>query len=149
MSRYLPSRPDIAVAAIVTYQDKVLHGLSKIPEEEIPLLFSGGRLLPSESSPDAILWKENDELGVKISTPKFVVISNNLFSPKRHSVALYFEVECKNPPTLTRNNFNKCQLWQWFDWKKLSSNLFYPLELLSNTDYNPYILNKVKPYFAF
>ena len=127
-----------AVAAVVTYRQRVLFGKRRTKSTGFEWQLPGGWIKCGETPVDAVAREVLEETGLSLETPRFVAVTNNLFSPQRHSVTLYFEAECVAAESLRVLESDKCIDWQWLDWSEVNEGLFYPLELLKNTNYRPF-----------
>ena len=83
-----------------------------------------------------------EETGLEMINPRFVAITNNIFSNQNHSIYLYFEAECANSDELKNLEAKNCQNWAWKDWNEVSKNWYLPLKLLKESDYRPFLADK-------
>jgi len=98
----------------------------------------GGWIRLGETPDQAVLRQlEGFALG-EYETPRFVTYSNNLFEQGLHSVTLYFEVVCHQPPDDQALQANRrCRDWRWCRWSALPEPLFLPLANLRSSGYLP------------
>ena len=135
-------RPHVGVAVIVTSGQRVLFGRRIIEAGKFSWQLPGGWLENGETPEQAAKREVYEETGLELVDPRFVAITNNIFSDKNHSISLYFEAECVNSDALGIIESKKCQNWLWKDWGEVSNYLYLPLKLLRGTDYRPFLTDK-------
>ena len=143
------NRVESAVAVVVTSNQKVLTGKRVSSNGEFEWQLPGGWMEIGESPIQAARREVFEEAGLQLLDPEFVGITNNIFSPKRHSISLYFEAECVDENALIVAQGDKCISWVWEDWAGINENLFLPLRLLKQTDYRPFFRDKRKTHVLF
>jgi len=130
-------RPKVGVGVIIVNNDKVLLGKRKNAHGNGTWAFPGGHLEFGETWEACALRETEEEVGVKISNPLFVVATNDIFTGEdegKHYVTIYLraeylggEPEIKEP--------EKWETWEWFDWDALPKPLFLPIEHLLASGY--------------
>ncbi len=79
-----------------------------------------------------------EETGLILNNLKRSVFTNDIFETEnKHYITIYVladiesgELEIKEP--------NKCEKWEWFEWDKLPSPLFVPIQNLLKEGFNPF-----------
>ena len=143
------NRVACGVAVVVTHQNKVLFGQRKSGQSGYEWQLPGGWIEAGESPEQAARREVYEETGLQLKELRFVGITSNVFSAHKHTISLYFEAECADArPLLSREN-SKCYGWQWRDWADLTENLFLALQLLKQTDYQPFANGQPKTYISF
>jgi len=136
------------VAVVVTHRRLVLFGKRRSDASGYEWQLPGGWIEAGESLQQAALREVLEETGLRLRPPRFIGITSNVFSKRKHSISLYFEAECCNAGSLTVREGDKCVAWQWRDWTETTDNLYLPLRLLKQTDYQPFLQDKHRTYVA-
>ena len=126
------------MATIVTWRRRVLFGKRAAGSEGYEWQLPGGWIEPGESPAQAAAREVLEETGLTIEDPRFVAISSNVFSPREHSITLYFEARCADAASLGKAVREHGPEWQWRDWAQVDEGLFLPLKLLKNSEYRPF-----------
>ncbi len=134
--------PRIAVAVIVTHNRRVLFGKRRVADSDFEWQLPGGWMNIVESPMQAAVREVREETGLTLGILEFVALTNNIFSPKNHSISLCFEAECVEPEKLMIKEPEKCLGWQWCEWHEVEDKLFLPLANLMKSDYRPFIGDK-------
>lgn len=125
------NRPKVGMAVIVIKDKKVLLGKRKnVGIGKGTWGFPGGHLEENESFEGAVKREVLEETGMKIKNLRFVTATNDIFTKeKKHYVTLFLLAEhvSGSPKVLEPE---KCEKWNWFEWKKLPSPLFLPVKNL-------------------
>ncbi len=133
-----------AVAVVVTCRERVLFGRRKLAPGEFEWQLPGGWIETGESPPQAARREVSEETGLELCELDFVGVTNNVFSSGKHSISLYFEAECANSGSLYAGERDKCDGWEWRDWNDVGENLYLPLQLLKQTEYQPLFMGKIR-----
>ena len=141
--------PRVAVAVIVTHNQKVLFGKRRIPGDDFVWQLPGGWIDMGESPLQAALREVEEETGLELGAIEFVAVTNNVFSPENHSISLCFEAKCANPEQLALKEPDKCLGWHWHKWQDVEEKLFLPLANLKKSNYRPFINVKSVGSFSF
>lgn len=137
--------PRTGVAVIVTHKRKVLFGERIIKPGQYAWQLPGGWIRMGESAERCAKREVKEETGLELKSTRFVAFTDNIFSDQDHSVSLYFEAECLNPKTVSIGEPDKCKQWAWMDWQDVPDNLYLPLKLLKDSDYQPFLSEKFLP----
>jgi len=130
--------PRTGVAVIVTYERKVLFGKRILNLVEFAWQLPGGWIEIGESPEQTARREVREETGLELGDMRFVRFTNNVFSVRNHSISLYFEAECLNPGLIKTTEPGKCEEWVWMNWQNVQDNLYLPLRLLKESDYQPF-----------
>ncbi len=134
--------PRSGVAVIVTHERKVLFGKRIINSGEFTWQLPGGWIETGESPEQTARREVKEEVGLELGRIRFVTFTNNVFSTQSHSISLYFEAACLNPERIKTGEPDKCEEWVWMIWQDVSDNLYLPLQLLKDSDYQPFLPEK-------
>jgi len=136
------------VAVIVTHRQQVLFGKRKSAAGGFAWQLPGGWIDPGESAQQAARREVSEETGLQLQEIQFVGVTNNVFSPQNHSLSLYFEAECADVESLQVAEGDKCDAWEWKYWAEITENLYLPLRLFKQTDYQPFLLPQHRSYVS-
>jgi len=136
------------VAVIVTHRQQVLFGKRKSVVDGFAWQLPGGWIDPGESAQQAARREVSEETGLQLRELQFVGVTSNVFSPQNHSLSLYFEAECADVESLRVKEGDKCEAWEWKYWAEIKENLYLPLRLFKQTDYQPFLLHQHRSYVS-
>ncbi len=136
------------VAVVVTHRQQVLFGKRKSAEDGFAWQLPGGWINPGESAQQAARREVSEETGLQLRELQFVGVTSNVFSPRKHSLSLYFEAECADVESLQVAESDKCDAWEWRCWAEVTENLYLPLRLFKQTDYRPFLLDQHRTYVS-
>ena len=134
------------VAVVVTHRQQVLFGKRKAATGGFAWQLPGGWIDPGESAQQAARREVSEETGLLLLELQFVGVTSNVFSPHNHSLSLYFEAECADVESLQVAEGDKCDAWEWRSWAEVTENLYLPLRLFKQTDYQPFLPDKHRTY---
>ena len=137
-----------AVAVVVTNRQRVLFGKRKSKSTEFEWQLPGGWIEAGEAPLEAARREVLEETGLSLLEPRYVGLSSNVFSARKHSISLYFEAECVDAETLLVVETDKCLAWEWRSWDEVDSNLFLPLQLFKQTKYRPFSSDQFQTYVS-
>ena len=131
-------KPNVGVGVIVIKGNKVLLGKRKNAHGEGSWCFPGGNLEFGEELEECAVREVLEEAGIKIRDIRFGTFTNDIFEKEgKHYVTLflisnyaYGELVVKEP--------EKCEGWDWFEWKNLPQPLFLPIQNLLKQEFNPF-----------
>ncbi len=130
-------RPKVGVGVCVVKGGKVLLGQRLNAHGEGSWCFPGGHLEFGESWENCAIREVFEETGLAIKNIRFVTCTNDIFSREdKHYITIYMQADWKvgKPQVLEPDKMIK---WQWFDWDKLPSPLFIPMQHLVETGFRP------------
>lgn len=133
----MSERPKVGVGVCIIKNGKVLLGQRFGAHGEGSWSFPGGHLEFGESWEDCAKREVYEETGLKISDPKFITCTNDVFvSENKHYVTVYMKavLEKGEPKVLEPDRMVK---WEWFDWDNLPEPHFLPLDHLLETGFRP------------
>jgi len=134
--------PRTGVAVIVTHAQKILFGKRIISPAGFAWQLPGGWIETGESPEQTAKREVKEETGLELRSTRFVAYTNNIFSSRDHSISLYFEAECSNPEMVMVCEPDKCEQWLWMNWQDMTDNLYLPLKLLRDSNYQPFLSDK-------
>ena len=83
-----------------------------------------------------------EETGLEIQKTELLTVTNNLFleQPKPlHYVTIFMRsVQADDDQVPQNMEPEKCDGWDWYDWEDLPQPLFWPLERMVNSGFNPF-----------
>ncbi len=126
------------VAVIVTWRRRVLFGRRAQPDGSSVWQLPGGWIEIGESPPDAAYREVLEETGLEIVEPVFVAVTSNVFSRGEHSISLYFEAKCRDASKLSNGEGRTGDIWDWRQWDDVGGDMFLPLRLLRQSNYQPF-----------
>ena len=130
---------------IVTHAGQVLFGRRRDAGASAAFWqLPGGWIEAGESPPAAARREVREETGLELGELRFVAVTSNVFTPRRHSLTLYFETECVAPEALVADAG-----WRWRDWDALDGELFLPLEMLRRSRYRPFLRDRSRTFVKF
>ncbi|XWS64373.1 hypothetical protein CRYUN_Cryun06bG0180600 [Craigia yunnanensis] len=102
----------------------------------------GGHLEFGESFEECGVRELKEETGLEMGKADYLTATNNLFleEPKpAHYVTIFLRAVLADPDQVPQNREpNKCDGWDWYDWDKLPQPLFWPLEKMVRSGFNPF-----------
>ena len=133
----------------MTHQEKVLLGRRMVADQEFVWQLPGGWIELGESPEQTARREVTEETGLGIDELKLVGLTNNIFPDQNHSISLYFEAQCSNPEQIDNREPDRCEQWLWMQWQELQNNLYLPLQLLKDTDYQPFLGDQCGVHISF
>lgn len=128
-------RPVVGVGVLVWRNKQLLLGKRIMQYQENCWQFPGGHLEAGETVTECALREVRQETGLEVKAPRHLGYTDKPFavSGKQYiSLLVSCEYESGELKTLEPD---KCEGWQWFDYRQLPSPLFEPIEIfLSQQD---------------
>ena len=137
------------VAVVVTWRGRVLFGRRPLMSGTTAWQLPGGWIERGESPLAAARREVLEETGLELVSPAFVAVTNNVFSRDEHSISLYFEAECRDPAQLVNGEGQAGKSWEWQQWNEIGGDLYLPLRLLRQTNYQPFSGVNFPTHFSF
>ncbi|RLJ07409.1 MAG: DNA mismatch repair protein MutT [Candidatus Aenigmatarchaeota archaeon] len=131
-------RPRIGVGVIVIKDGKVLLGKRRGSHGKGSWCFPGGHLEFNESVEECARREVREEVGIEIKNLKMGPFTNDIFKKEgKHYVTLFVISEYKSGEVRVMEP-DKCERWEWFEWKKLPKPLFLPIRNLLKQGFDPF-----------
>ncbi|XP_038875644.1 nudix hydrolase 1-like [Benincasa hispida] len=137
--------PRVAVVVYILKGNSVLLGrrLSSTGDSShSTFALPGGHLEFGEAFDECAVREVKEETGLDIEKTEFLTVTNNPFlnDPKpSHYVTIFMRAVLSDPLQLPQNlEPSKCGGWDWYDWDHLPNPLFWPLEKMVKSGFNPF-----------
>jgi 8-oxo-dGTP diphosphatase len=132
------NRPQIGIGVIIRKGNKVLLGMRQDSHGSGAWSFPGGHLEFGEQIEACAKREAQEETGSLISIVRRGPFTNDIFhEERRHYITLFVvadyvsgDIEAREP--------EKCERWEWFEWKDLPRPLFLPIQNLLKTGFDPF-----------
>lgn len=128
----------VGVGVIVRNGNKVLLGKRKNSHGDGNWSFPGGHLEFGETPEECAKREVAEETGLILNKFTRTKYTNDIFEKEnKHYITLFIisDLETGDPEL---KEPNKCEKWDWFEWSKLPSPLFLPIENLLKEDFDPF-----------
>lgn len=130
--------PGVGVSCIIIKEGMVLLGKRKGSHGANTWAFPGGHLELYEEPDHAAEREAFEETGLKVSSPRFAVFTNDIFvKDKRHYITLHFVCRYKEGEPKVMEP-EKCEEWCWFAWDELPKPLFPSIVNLQRQGFDPF-----------
>ena len=134
----MEEQPKVGVGVFVIKDNKVLLGKRKNAHGEGTWCLPGGHLEFNEELEACARREVLEETGVTIKNIRFATITNDIFKKEgKHYITVFMRSEFDSG-TVRLMEPDRCEKWEWFDWDKLPSPLFIPLQNLLKQKYSPF-----------
>ncbi|KAK6251681.1 hypothetical protein QUC31_013401 [Theobroma cacao] len=134
--------PRVGVVLFVLKGNSVLLGRRRSSIGDSTFALPGGHLEFGESFEECGARELKEETGLEMGKADFLTVTNNLFleEPKpAHYVTIFLRSVLADPNQVPQNlEPNKCHGWDWYDWDNLPQPLFWPLEKMVRSGFNPF-----------
>ncbi|XP_058091719.1 nudix hydrolase 1 isoform X3 [Magnolia sinica] len=135
--------PQVGVVAFVITGKSILLGKRRsVATANNVFAPPGGHLEFGESFEECAAREVKEETGLDIEKIEFLTVTNNVFldQPKpAHYVTVFMRSVLADPTQVPKNiEPEKCEGWDWYDWKNLPNPLFAPLEKMVRSGFNPF-----------
>ena len=133
------NRPQIGIGVIIRKGNKVLLGMRKGSHGSGAWSFPGGHLEFGEQIEACAEREAQEETGALISVVGRGPFTNDIFDEEhRHYVTLFVvadyisgDIEVREP--------EKCERWEWFEWRDLPRPIFLPIQNLLKIGFDPFL----------
>ncbi|XP_021718226.1 nudix hydrolase 1-like [Chenopodium quinoa] len=136
------AKPKVAVVVFLLNGKKVLLGRRRSAVGNSTFALPGGNLEFGENFEECAAREVKEETGLEIGATELLTVTNNLFveGPKPlHYVTIFLRSSLTNTDQVPQNvEPEKCDGWDWYDWDNLPQPLFWPLEKMVNSGFNPF-----------
>ncbi|ESQ28386.1 hypothetical protein EUTSA_v10019297mg [Eutrema salsugineum] len=136
--------PRVAVVVFLLKGNSVLLGRRRSSIGDSTFALPGGHLEFGESFEGCAARELMEETGIEIEIEKMklLTVTNNVFkeAPKpSHYVTVFMRATVVDASQTPRNlEPEKCEGWDWYDWLNLPTPLFWPLEKMVRSGFNPF-----------
>ncbi|XP_062111225.1 geranyl diphosphate phosphohydrolase [Humulus lupulus] len=134
--------PRVAVVVFLLRSQKLLLGKRRSAVGDSTFALPGGHLEFGESFEDCAAREVKEETGLDVNKIEFLTVTNNVFldEPKpSHYVTIFMRAFLRDPQQVPQNpEPNKCDGWAWYEWDNLPKPLFWPLEKMVLSGFNPF-----------
>ncbi|KAJ4710602.1 nudix hydrolase 1 [Melia azedarach] len=134
--------PRVAIVVFVLRGKSVLLGRRRSSIGDSTYALPGGHLEFGESFEDCAVRELKEETGLDIQKIDFLTVTNNVFREKpkpSHYVTIFVRAVLADPLQVPQNvEPEKCYGWDWYDWDNLPQPLFWPLEKMVHSGFNPF-----------
>lgn len=135
------SRPIIGVGVLLWRGKQLLLGKRLAKAQQSCWQFPGGHLENGESVIDCAHREVLEETGLLIHAPRHLGFTNKSFTVGQNQyVTLFVSAVCESGEAQTQEP-EKCELWQWFDYRQLPTPLFTPITVFLAQQANLYALH--------
>lgn len=130
-------RPKVGVGVFVLKEGKVLFGKRKNSHGEGSWGLPGGHLELNEELEDCARREVLEETGMKIKNVRIGTFTNDIFKEEgKHYITLFIVAEHESGEPQIKEP-DRCEKWEWHDWKNPPAPLFIPLQNLRKQDFDP------------
>ena len=130
------NRPKVGVAVIIKKDGEVLLGKRKNIHGDGTWCFPGGHLEFSEEIKECAKRETEEETGIQIKNLQVVSFTNDIFKDK-HYITIFVVADHDHGEARVMEP-EKCEQWQWFEWKDMPHPLFLPVQNLLKQNFNPF-----------
>ena len=124
------SRPIIGVGVLVWRGKQLLLGKRVSEGHSVCWQFPGGHLENDESVIECAVREVREETGLKIKALRHLSFTNKSFLVGSHQyITLFISCDYESGEAQVLEP-DKCEVWQWFDYRHLPAPLFQPIEIL-------------------
>ena len=132
------SRPSIGVGVLVWRDKQLLLGKRLIEGGQSCWQFPGGHLEHGESVLDCARREVLEETSLNIKKLRHIGFTDKAFTIGQHQYITLLVSSDYDSGTAEVLEPDKCELWQWFDYRQLPEPLFEPINLfLSQIEISP------------
>ncbi|KAK4762763.1 hypothetical protein SAY87_013901 [Trapa incisa] len=135
--------PRVGVAVFLLKGKSVLLGRRRSPGAgNSTFALPGGHLEFGESFEECAAREVEEETGLEVDRTEFLTVTNNVFKEEpmpSHYVTIFMRAILADDDERVPQNLepNKCDGWDWYNWDNLPTPLFWPLEKMVISGFNP------------
>ncbi|CAN1296273.1 Nudix hydrolase 1 [Linum perenne] len=138
-----PSPRVAVVLFLLKGKSSVLLGRRRSSIGDSTFALPGGNLEFGESFEECAIRELKEETGLDVHKTELLTVTNNVFveAPKpTHYVTVFLRAKMEDDQNQVPQNMepDKCYGWDWYDWDDLPSPLFWPLEKMVKSGFNPF-----------
>ncbi|XP_015577991.2 nudix hydrolase 1 [Ricinus communis] len=135
--------PRVAVVVFLLKGKSVLLGRRRSSVGDSTFALPGGHLEFGESFEECGAREVKEETGLEITKIEYLTATNNVFleqQPKpSHYVTIFLRAVSADSDQVAQNlEPDKCYGWGWYEWDNLPEPLFWPLEKMVLSGFNPF-----------
>ncbi|WCJ35700.1 nudix hydrolase 1 [Euphorbia peplus] len=133
--------PRVGVAVFLVRGKSVLLGRRRSSIGDSTFALPGGHLEFGESFEECGAREMMEETGLVITKPELLTVTSTVFPGAKacHYVTVFLRAVLEDPNQVPQNlEPEKCYGWEWFDWDDLPKPLFWPLEKMVLSGFNPF-----------
>lgn len=136
------NRPKVGIGVLIFNKDRLLLGNRQQNQGTNSWGPPGGHLEFGETFEQCALREVKEEIGLTISQPTFIAVTNDIFTEeKTHYVSIFFSARYPVDQPIQNLEPHKAALWQWFSIDALPDALFLPLKNLLQTKGKEFLFN--------
>ncbi len=133
----MSDRPKVGLGVAVIKDGKVLLEKRKNYHGDGSWCFPGGHLEFGETWEECAKRETREEAGIEIKNLRFGTVTNDIFSKEnKHYITIIMIAEYDSGEVQIMEP-EKNEKWDWFEWDKLPSPLFIPLQNLIKQGFDP------------
>lgn len=137
MAKVTENFPKIGVGVLILKDEKFLMGKRIGSHGSDTWSPPGGNLDFGETVIECAKRETLEEVGIEIENIQIVKFTEDIFpKEQKHYITFWVLSEYKSGDVQVLEP-DKCEQWDWFEWKDLPKPLFIPMKNLINSGFNP------------
>ncbi|KAK9905980.1 hypothetical protein WJX75_010048 [Coccomyxa subellipsoidea] len=129
--------PRVGVGVLIFRGENVLVGRRLGAHGRGEFALPGGHLEFGESWEDCAKREVLEETGLQLSNLRFETAVNSVFGEAAHYVTIFMRGDADEAAEARVLEPDKCEEWIWVPWHDIPRPIFFPLQLLQESDYEP------------
>jgi 8-oxo-dGTP diphosphatase len=130
--------PKVGVGVFVLKDNKILFGKRKNAHGDGTWSLPGGHLEFNEKVEDCAVREVLEETSISIKNIRMGTFTNDIFEKEGKHYVTLFAISDFDSGEVKLMEPDKCEKWDWFEWDKLPSPLFIPIQNLLKQNFNPF-----------
>lgn len=130
--------PKIGIAVIIRKEGKILLGKRRGSHGDGTWAMPGGHLEFKEKIFDCAHREIQEEVGIKIKNLKLGPYTEDYFEREDRHYITIFVISDYESGEVKNLEPNRCESWDWFEYKDMPKNLFSPIINLKLTEFDPF-----------